>query len=602
MPDLSFPKKPRLGQASVIQECRVRLLLNVKLPTGYGKTLTACYVYAVKQSSGLANRLLIIFPSEAQLDQFIGDGHRDLRDAGVTGPTKIVDIRHAGRRAYRDHRSNIAQVFVITVQSLIEQRGLENVIELLELGQWMVVVDEYHHYGISKTWGRTILGLNRAFLLTMSATPSRPMDDSAFGIPHVSVSYRDAVKERVVKRLCAHAYSYRVETVTTDTLETQIWTTEELVKAAGGDEEKIERLIIKRKMRWSPKYVAPLVTIPIERMLAERRTTGHKLQVLISAMCVSHARLVAEQITDWYPELRVDWVGTGQDGRDVDVNRRVLKEFCPPKDEDGKRTPTLDVLVHVGMAGEGMDSIHVSEVVLLCNASVCNNILQIIGRGARYLPGVGCNVSFDSSSEFAIKQYIGEAIMDAMDFVPPQPDLEPPKPSSSDDDWPAEPPADPGVQIANIELLHIDSGDDGVQRMARLMELHGAQLNFDGMRKDPSHCDWAVAIDVYRMMRRKEAEAHDERAIIEQRRDKVAYQVTLLASIVILLMKKGGQQIDDEKKLRGMIKTAINTRKKYFCGSIENDLEILKKHYGWCVALDRDLRERRSLPAWLQLS
>jgi hypothetical protein len=67
------------------------------------------------------------------------------------------------------------------------------------------------------------------------------------------------------------------------------------------------------------------------------------------------------------------------------------------------------------------------------------------------------------------------------------------------------------------------------------------------------------------------------------------------------LLKKSGKQIDNEKQLRGAIKTAINIRKKQMFGAVENDVDILQKHYGWCVALDRDLRERKSLPQWLWL-
>jgi hypothetical protein len=67
------------------------------------------------------------------------------------------------------------------------------------------------------------------------------------------------------------------------------------------------------------------------------------------------------------------------------------------------------------------------------------------------------------------------------------------------------------------------------------------------------------------------------------------------------LIKKNGRVIDDKMKVRGEIKKKINIRKKQFFGAVENDLEVLKKHYGWCVALDRDLRERQSLPSWLSL-
>jgi hypothetical protein len=554
-------------------------------------------VYSLKRAAGLCNRLLAIFPTDAQLDQFILDGERDLRDAGVGGPLKIIDIRHAGTTAYKHHQKNTRQIFAITIQSLVQDRGGRLVNDLLGLGQWMIVVDEYHHYGTDKTWGRAVLGLNRAFLMVLSATPTRSARDGAFGLPHVSVSYRQAVSEGAVKPLKAHAYSYRVEAITEDQ-GTLSFTTDELIEAAGSAEpEAIEKLRIERKMRWSPKYVSPLVSIPIDRMLRSRLDTKYKLQALISAMCVSHAALVCEQVRSMYPELRVDWVGTGENGRTPEENERALRAFCPQKDENGIRHPELDVLVHVGMAGEGLDAILVSEIVLLCNASICNKILQIIGRGARYIPGVECNISFDSSSEFASKEYLGSAIMDAMDMEPPQKEETTP---DNPADLPPPPPQNPDISIFNVELLEIDSGSDGVRLMAEVVEqTNPSYVDFAGMSRDPSHPDWSAIIELYRTMRKKEAAEHDERAVHEQWRDKVSGIVSGLTGAVLIMLKRAGRNVDDQVKLRGEIKKAINTRKKQVCGAIENDIEVLTRHYGWCVALDRDIRERGSLPSWL---
>jgi hypothetical protein len=192
--------------------------------------------------------------------------------------------------------------------------------------------------------------------------------------------------------------------------------------------------------------------------------------------------------------------------------------------------------------------------------------------------------------------------MDAMDFVPAgENGSDRGDDDDGDDQWPPEPPLDPNIRIERIELLNIDSGNEGVQRMGRVLEQHGADLDFGSMRKDPTHAHWQIVINDYRTMRKIEADVHDERAIIEQWSDKVKYALTNLASVVVILMKTSGRQIADEKRLRGEIKRAINTRKKQLFGAVENDVDVLQKHYGWCVALDRDLRERRSLPSWLSL-
>lgn len=76
-----------------------------------------------------------------------------------------------------------------------------------------------------------------------------------------------------------------------------------------------------------------------------------------------------------FPELSVEWVGTGSNGRSDKDNRDILRRFCPPK-VDGKRRKQdidLDVLVHVGMAGEGLDTVFVSEVIHLNPANRNNS-------------------------------------------------------------------------------------------------------------------------------------------------------------------------------------------------------------------------------------
>jgi superfamily II DNA or RNA helicase len=601
---VSFRQKPRRGQLEVFNHDRVVRgdRLSVKLPTGYGKTFTAFGVYAIQQARSKANRLLIIVPTEQQLNQLVEDGPGDLKKAGVQGPTKIIDIRFFSRSNILDrHRKNIAQIFVTTVQSLIQPIGYDRVVTLLETGAWMICVDEYHHYGEEKEWGRMVGQLPRSFLLAMSATPYRPNQDSAFGAPDFEVSYREAaVEDNAVKRLVGHAYDYKLDVIEEDgTIVSK--TTSELVVEAGGDRPAdIEKLRITRKMRWSPKYVSPLVRVPIERMLGERVRSGIRQQALISALSVSHAELVCNQLWGMFPELEIDWVGTGDNGRTSEENQAILRRFCPPKDEDGIRHPELDVLVHVGMAGEGVDATHVTEVILLRPANLTNQINQIIGRGARLIPHAStANVNFDRSTEFAGKGYVGSAVMDAMDFVAPRPGhRDPPEPLGDGNLLPDE----PTIHIHNMELLGIDSGDAGVQAMARILDAHKAgsnlRIDFAGLQEDPNHSDWGVVIDLYRKMRHVEAKAFDEKAEIAQWREAVKNALGSVTSKIIRRIVQNGASVD--KSLPGDIKKRINGRKKAVLGEISNDLNMCRAHYNFLTSLEREIvAADKGLPSWL---
>jgi len=595
MRELSFRKNPRDGQKAVLEAVIAGgNHLNIQLPTGYGKTFTACAAYSILRHFGRVNRLLYITPTVGQHEQFVCGAHEDLRDCGVPVPHKIKDVSYFQASAIKDHRNNQCQVFAITVQSLITKDGMDRVEALLQQGQWMIVVDEYHHYGIEAAWGRSVLALNCAYRLSMSATPHRPNDDGAFGKPDVVVTYRKAVDEGAVKPLVGHSYTYRIDAITGDGQPVS-YTTSEL-KEEFGEGDTLELKMIERKMRWSPKYVSPLVSVPIERMINSQLKTGIRLQAIIGAMCVSHAKMVCEQVRAMFPELSVDWVGTGQDGRSPEENRGVLARFCPPKDESGVRRHSLDILVHVGMAGEGLDSVSVSEVIHLNPANINNSNNQENGRAARYLDGVLGHINFDSSSEYAKKGYIGSAVMDAMDCVAPLTDMVEPDAGADDSDV-TDIPEEPMIVLADMELIHIDSGSPEVRRVQRLI-VENPQVFRLGITRENVDSEESVliAINMYRNMRRKEAEEFNEKAVVEQWKDSVNKALGQIVATVIRMTHAKNATVP--KSLAGDLKKRLNGMKAKACGPISDDVEVCRNHYTWIYNLQESIK-RDGVPTWL---
>jgi type I site-specific restriction endonuclease len=591
-----FKQQPRRGQLDAIlavKNCGSRL--NVKLPTGYGKTYTALSIYSVLQSLGEVNRLLVIFPTDAQLLQFEESAGRAMEKCCIDGPKDVCDIRFFGATAIAKHQKNTCQVYGITVQSLIGSRGMDNVSTLLGRGRWMVVVDEYHHYGIDLPFGNAVNALSYEFLLCMSATPFRPGADGAFGPPDVEVRYRDAVKQQAVKPLRGHSYNYKVDAITADN-EIISFTTEELVAEAGSDSPKaIEKMVYGRKLRWSPKYISPLVTNPLCRMIAERVNTNHPLQAIVGAMCVSHAEMVCEQIRSAFPDLVCEWVGTGEDGRTPEKNREILKAFAPTDDS----RPSVDVLVHVGMAGEGLDTVFVSEVVHLNAASVNNTNNQENGRAARYLPGVVGNINFDAGSGYAKKQYIGGAIMDAMDNLPPSLDDDEKADDKEDKNQEEfyELPESPVIRIINAECTSIDSGDIEVQYMAKqLVNLVAGFTASDLEDKDSSL--WQYAINGVKMMRSQEAEIHNERSVILQWEQMLKDAASATTGTAMKLLTQRGSRVD--KAMIGDIKKRIYSRKKRDLGGAERNVDSLKMHYNWLQRLNNTMIQEKVVPQWLR--
>ena len=597
---VSFRQNPRNGQQQVFDRIAQSKdkYLNVQLPTGYGKTFVACGVYSILKSQGRVNRLFMIFPSDGQLEQFKEGGPGDLEKASVDGELSVIDMRYFQTKALRRHRMNENQVFVTTVQSLITAGGMDLVGELFSSGgRWMLCVDEYHHYGVDAAWGKAALALPAEFTLAMSATPKRKNDDSAFGEPDVVVPYRKAVAEKAVKRLIGHAYHYCIDMIDAGG-EVKTVSTAELVDMVGSHSpDKIQAFMITRTMRWSPKYISPLVSLPLERMVRERIATGFKLQAIIGAMSVSHAEMICNQVKSMFGDvLEVDWVGTGEYGRSPDKNRQILKRFCPPKDPaTGRRVPSLDVLVHVGMAGEGLDSVLVSEVIHLNNASWNNSNDQENGRAARYLPDVTGNINFDACSEYAIKGYIGEAIMDAMDN-------EPPGKQSEDGDQPPdreikELPEEPKIHIQNMELLHVDSGSSEVVRMKRVLVQSIKEYSVKDL-DDPDSSIHEHAAREWKKMMHEEAKRLNPESIARQWHESVKEATSHVTGVVIKAITRMARP---ERTLPGDIKTRINQRKKRDLGPVSQgcDIEVYRKHYTWLKDLETAVLHGDGVPQWL---
>ncbi len=589
-----FPP-PRRGQRrAILTLSDVHKTLNAKLPTGYGKTYLALAVYSVLKNLGEVNRLLVILPSDGQLSQFEESTPRKWSGYSIDGPGTVCDVRFFGAQAIAKHAKNECQVFAITVQSLLGSRGMDNIGTLMQKGRWMVVVDEYHHYGIDKPFSNAVNALNYEFLLCMSATPYRPDDDGAFGMPHIEVKYREAVEEKAVKPLLGHSYHYKIDAVSSDN-EVISFTTEELIAEAGGDSpDAIKKLLIDRKLRWSPKYISPLITNPIDRMLSQRLKTGNKLQAIVGAMCVSHAELVCDQISSTYPTLNVEWVGTGDDGKSSEKNSAIIAAFTG---HDGKE-PTVDVLVHVGMAGEGLDTVRVSEVIHLNAASHNNTNNQENGRAARYLPGIIGHINFDACSGFAKRGYVGQSIMDAMDNDPPSSDEDKDITScfgSEGVDWIDIPP-EPFVRIVDVECTSIDSGDETVKKMAKwLLE------NVAGFSKhdldDKCSDVWKHAIAGVKMMREQESEVINEKSVVKQLKDSVDQALSVLCGNVIRLMKQNGFRID--RTFISDLKKRINAKKKREIGAVVTDADVYRKHYEWIKRLELQIKDTREVPQWL---
>jgi len=304
---------------------------------------------------------------------------------------------------------------------------------------------------------------------------------------------------------------------------------------------------------------------------------------------------VYEQVRATFPHLSVEWVGTGVNGRPAEENTKAISGFAPGDGSD----PTIDVLVHVGMAGEGLDTVNVSEVIHLNAAGVNNSNNQENGRAARYLPGVLGHINFDGCSGYAKDGYTGHAIMYAMDCLPAS--TEPEDPNELDeppnrDDW-LDLPDEPEIRIHALECIKIDSGDETVQMMIEFAikdeKVPFTKEDFENPESDAT----GYMINAVKEMRKREAEALDEKSIVVQWSNAVDSAVSVITGNVIRLAAKNGLRV--EKSMAGDLRRRINTTKKKQCGPVEKDVEVLKSHYKWLKEVEENIKRTKEIPSWL---
>src|SRR5215831_2417905 len=160
----------RKGQREIGERFINQTTQTAQLPTGLGKTRAAAIGYAILRQRNVANRVLYIVPLGGQAQQAAVEFPRDLSvmlgqkfKAHILGDTPIP--------ALKEHRSGACEIFITTIQALVVANGgaLKVLREMMGVGQWFIIIDEYHHYGdVDKAWTSKIQSLPRQAFLAMS--------------------------------------------------------------------------------------------------------------------------------------------------------------------------------------------------------------------------------------------------------------------------------------------------------------------------------------------------------------------------------------------------------------------------------------------------
>ena len=570
--------------------------INIRWPGGYGKSIGIALAYSHWVREGRLNNLLIVVYNDKQRDQMVKDFAIDALQWGgldVGRVFKYVNEPSSQRAAMRGTNC----VFVCTIQQIsAAERGHGLIAELLNHGVWMIAADEYHHYAEEMDWGKALKVLvdKAEFTLATSATPDRDGPNTIFGKPDFVVGYREAAEDKCVKKVILSKYNYRIEALDEgNTLHT--YTTSELrgeVEDDGGKKKTTDmsEFETKRKLRYSSKYILPLVSEPLIRLSKDRWRTNKPLQCLVRAMTCAHAKSVCEQIRAVVDEFSVDWVGTGESGRSDQENAQILRKFCPPKNSKGIRpAPELDVLVQVGMASEGFDTIYVSEIVdlsLVTLKGTGNMTKQFYYRGTRFIDD-DIDLHVNVPTDHPLAGIDKNSIMSWFDDVPVK-DLDKPSDGdgvSGDYPWPELPPTLSPIEIQEVELIDIESDTLDRCRKAYAQEINVLESSISD----------EVALNVYRRMYEVVQKQNSQQMTMAEYRSQIDRLVGRIANRVAKLMNGGAFEksrlIDMKRRINGRIKNRFGARESL----LEDELQEL---YHWLRGIDMDINEE-VIPTWL---
>jgi superfamily II DNA or RNA helicase len=602
MQEVPLSENIRSGQRETAEKFYEKTLVVSKLPTGYGKTATAAISYEILRANNIANRVLYVVPRGNQAKQAAGSFPSWLRRSFGTETDAHV-VSENPIRAQRAHLNDTAEVFVLTIQSLVSSPATIKVVkEMLSKGRWFVVIDEYHHYSVNGEndygkWVEAIKSLPSEAMLAMSATPRMDGKDY-FGEPDVAVAYLDACKAGMVKEMHLHHYEYQVDMVDGDG-EVSTFSTGDVADMFGGTPEAIDEEVARKKMRWSPKYISPLILVPAERM-ANLRANGIRSQMIVQAMSCTHADMVCQQIKALLPTLNVDWVGTGKNGRTDKDNARIIDAFCPEEDASGKRCWELDVLVNVGMAGEGLDTKDCTEVVVLTPGNITVSLLQLFGRGSRVMslpPGMTqprCHISVDTDTVVARdEKYLGKRVMAIFDEEIDPDDIEDDETKDKTEDEYEEIPDELLVYIADVRLVDIKTDPN----YAPLIQELEAKAKWSQEEAEVFAEDFL----------RKAAASRDEKLNATAREAQAKTQIDgALSKVVGLVLRRMAEiGLRPEKTMAADLKRRINTAKKRHVGRAvkEADEDELATHYQFLKHLEQAILKDHGLqgiPSWLR--
>ena len=230
----------------------------------------------------------------------------------------------------------------------------------------MIIVDEAHH-SVATTWVEAINYFSKAKVVKLTATPYRTDGRKIAGELVYEYKLSQAMANKYVKSLEMKEYIPQEISFVMDNDKSVKYSLEDVLELK--DEEWVSR-----NVAYSPECSMQVVSKSLE-LLEEKKSLSNLPHMIIAVACgIYHAEEIANLYREKDENLRVGIIHS-----DMEVSKKEEVKLNIQNDR-------LDVIVNVGMLGEGYDHKYLSIAAVFRPFRSKLPYAQFIGRILRFIP------------------------------------------------------------------------------------------------------------------------------------------------------------------------------------------------------------------------
>lgn len=339
----------------------------IQLPTGTGKSV----LVAITPFELCRQKALIITPNIRLVEQIRDD--LDLQSSSnkydnlnLFSKQQLEELKSKLFLLVLDDKANSGDV-------LENQIIVANFQQLFDLDRWfsecreevdLIIIDEAHHQA-AETYQTIIEYFPDAKVVGLTGTPFRSDGKEVEGRRIYKYSYKDAILDKVIRNFSHHdVMPHEVELVFKDEQKRQ-YSLNEILKLS--DQSWFNNKI------YMSQDCCDSIAFKAKEKLEELRASfpEEDHQIIASAMTIKHARTEVKTAFEKLG-LRVGLVSS--DKLDTPHNDGVLKKL---------QRNQLDVIINVGMLGEGFDHRPLGVAAIFRPYKSLNPYIQFVGRVIR---------------------------------------------------------------------------------------------------------------------------------------------------------------------------------------------------------------------------